>query len=172
MKNSPRGPRVLSRELLLWIPHACDLSSSDFLSPYHEAAERVRTEGRADCDVRSIATASDQYSADAWDVVAGVKGVPVAADVGFEPGCEIHRCVRDRHADIAQITGAVSRRDVHAATEGDGEVGIVPADAGAIAVSFPGRPSGTRVFIAEGNVLVNIIADGLDPPPAERSFPE
>src|SRR6266403_3348455 len=148
------------------------LSSSDFLSPYREAVERVRTKGRADCDVRRIATASDQYSADAWDVVARVKRVPLAADIGFEPGCEIHRCVRDRHADIAQITGAVSRRDVHAATEGDREVSIVPADAGAIAEGFPSRPAGTRMFIAEGNVLVNEVADGLDATPAERRLPE
>src|SRR6201993_2699650 len=142
------------------------LYRSDFLGNYGETAERVRAEGRGNCDVCRIAPAGDQHAADAWDVVARIKSVPLAADIGFEPGCEIHRRVRDRHADIAQIARAVSRRDVHAATEGDGEVGIVPADAGAIAVSFPGRPGGARVLIAEGNVLVNVIADGLDPAPA------
>jgi hypothetical protein len=58
------------------------------------------------------------------------------------------------------------------ATEGDREVSIVPAYAGAIAEGFPSRPAGTRMFIAEGNVLVNEVADGLDATPAERRLPE
>src|SRR3984893_3393802 len=144
----------------------------DFLGHHSKAAQSVRAECRSNCNIRRIAAAGDQHAADAGDVVARIKGVPGATEVGFEPGCEIHRRVRDRHADIAKITRAVSRRDVHAATEGDSEVSIVPADAGAIAVSLPGRPGGARVFIAEGNVLVNKIADRLDPAPAGRSFPE
>jgi hypothetical protein len=51
-------------------------------------------------------------------------------------------------------------------------VRIVPADAGAIAISFPRRPGGARVFVAEGNVLVNVVADGLNPAQGERDFPE
>ena len=39
---------------------------------------------------------------------------------------------------------------------------IIPADAGAIAEGFPSRPAGAGVFVAEGDVLVNVIADGLD----------
>src|SRR5271155_4002523 len=145
---------------------------SNFLRHYCETAERVRTKCRADCDVGRIATAGDQHPPDARDVVARIKGVPLATDIGFEPGCEIHRRIRDWYADIAQIARAVSRRDVHAATEGHGEGRIVPADAGAIAISFPRRPGGARVFVAEGNVLVNVIANGLDAGPAERRIAE
>src|SRR5215831_14745904 len=143
-----------------------------FLSQYTEGAEGIRTEGRADRDIRGVATASDQYPADTWNVVARIKGVPFAADIGFEPGCEIHWRVGDRHADIAQITGAVACRDIHAAAEGYGEVRIIAADASAIAVGFPGRPAWARVFIPEGNVLVNEVADGLDAPPTDRRLPE
>ena len=49
---------------------------------------------------------------------------------------------------------------------------IVPAHAGTIAVSFPGGPACPRVLIAEGNVLVNEVADGLNPSPAERRSSE
>ena len=111
-------------------------------------------------------------AADAGYVVARIKGVPRAADIGFEPGRKIHRRIRDSDANIAQITGAVPRRDVHAATERDCQVSEVPADAGAIAIRLPRRPGGACVFVAEGNVLVSVIADGLDPAPAGWGFPE
>src|SRR5271155_3246754 len=142
------------------------------LGHYGEAAERIRTESRADRDVRGIAPAGDQHAADPGDVVACIKGVPLATEIGFEPGCEVHRRVRDRDADIAKIARAVARRDVHAAAEGDSEVRIVSADAGAIAVGFPRRPGVARMFVAEGNVVVNVIAYGLHTGPAERGFLE
>ena len=74
------------------------------------------------------------------------KGVPLAREIGFEPGCEIHR--RDR------------------------EVRIIPANAGAIAEGFPGRPAGAGVFVAEGDVPVYVVADGRDAAPAERRLSE
>ena len=64
-------------------------------------------------------------------------------------------------ADELTSRARLSRRDVHTAAESDCEVSIVPADARAIAVGFPGRPASARVFIPEGNVLVNVVADGL-----------
>jgi hypothetical protein len=36
----------------------------------------------------AIATAGDQHPADARDVVARVEDVPLATEIGFEPGCE------------------------------------------------------------------------------------
>ncbi len=45
---------------------------------------------------------------------------------------------------IAKIAGAIPRRDIHAATEGDGERGIVLAHAGAVAVGLP-KPFGLPV---------------------------
>ena len=68
--------------------------------------------------------------------------------------------------------GAVTRRDVYAATQRDREVRIIAADAGAIAEGFPGRPTVACVFVAEGDVLGNVVADGLDAAPAEWRLPE
>jgi hypothetical protein len=126
----------------------------DFFGPCREAAERVPTKARADRDVRRVATPGDQHPADAWDVVAHVKGVPFAAEISFEPGCKIHRRIPSLHADIAEITGAVTRWDVHATTQRDREVRIIPANAGVIAEGFPSRRAGAGVFVAEGDVLV------------------
>ena len=80
--------------------------------------------------------AGDQHASDARDIVASVEGIPVAVKVGLKPGCEIQRAIRRRHADIAQVTGAVTRGDIHTATEGDGEVRVIVADAR----SSPGKP--------------------------------
>ena len=49
----------------------------------------------------------------------------MAVKVGLEPGGEIHRAIGRRHADVAQVTGAVTCGDVHTATEGDGEQGVI-----------------------------------------------
>jgi hypothetical protein len=56
-----------------------------------EAADRVRSEGCGDGDIRGIATAGHQNTADARDIVARIKDIPLAAEIGFEPGCKIHR---------------------------------------------------------------------------------
>ena len=56
----------------------------DFLGPYPEAGERVRTKSRGDGDVSCIAPTSDQHPADARDVVARIKSVPLATDIGLE----------------------------------------------------------------------------------------
>ena len=49
------------------------------------------------------------------------------------------RAVRRRHADVAEIAGAVARRNVHAATERDGEVRVVAAHAGPVVDRPPMR---------------------------------
>ena len=51
-------------------------------------------------------------------------------------------------------------------------MGKVPADAGTIAVSLPCGPACPRVLVTEDNVLMNEIADGLNPAPAKRRIPE
>jgi hypothetical protein len=48
----------------------------------------------------------------------------------------------------------------------------IAADAGAIAVGFLSRSACASVFIAEGYVLVNVVANGLDAAPTERCLPE
>src|SRR5581483_6483243 len=99
-----------------------------FIGPHPERLERIGAEGRADGDVGGIAAACDQDAPDARLVVARIEGVPGAAEIGFEPAGEVHGRIGRRHADVAQVAGAVPRRNVHAAAQGNGQVGVVPAD--------------------------------------------
>src|SRR6202011_465625 len=67
--------------------------------------------------------------ADARGVVARVEGMPLAAEEHLEPGGEVHRRVVGWHTDVAEVPGAVARGDVHAATEGNGKMREITADA-------------------------------------------
>ena len=68
---------------------------------------------------------------------------------------------RRRRSDIAQIAGAVARRNIHAAAEGDGEMRVVAADAGPFVESLRGAAGGAGVLVVEGNMVMNVIADCL-----------
>ena len=78
-------------------------------------------------------------------VVARVERPPAALQVGLEPGAEIHRRGRQRHADVAEIAGGIPRRDVQGAAEGDGEVLEVAADADALGEDVERRAGGPRL---------------------------
>ena len=53
--------------------------------------------------------------------------IPAVAEIGLEPGAEVHRRGVGRHADVAEIAGAIARRNVHAAAQRHGEMGEVAA---------------------------------------------
>ena len=91
-----------------------------------------------------------------------------AAQIDLEPAGEIHRRIHRRYADIAQIAGAVARRDIHAAAERDRQMGEVPTHAGALLIGFPGGLGRTRVLVAEGEVVVDEVADRLHASPSGR----
>jgi hypothetical protein len=74
--------------------------------------------------------------------------------------------------DVAEITGAVARRNVQATTKCDGEIGVIAANAAALAEPFPGRSCGAGMLIAERNMIVREVADGPDPPPTHKRFRE
>src|ERR1039458_10838950 len=65
--------------------------------------------------------------------------------------------------DALPISGAVSRRDVHAAAEGDGEMRVVAADALPFVESFRGATGGAGILVVKGNMVMDVIADGLHP---------
>ena len=77
-----------------------------------------------------------------------------------------------RHADITEVAGAVARRDIHAATKGDREVGEVAADAGAVEEAAIGRSQRVSVLIVEGDVIVHEVDDRLYPAPPGDDIPE
>ncbi len=104
--------------------------------------------------------------------MAGVHRVPVAAEIDLEPGAEIHRRRVRRHADIAEIAGAVARRDVHAAAKRDREMGEVAADAGPVGVAAMRGAQQVGVHVVEADMAVDEIEDRLDARPAGRRCPK
>ena len=105
-------------------------------------------------------------------IVARVHRVPTPIEKHVKPGIEIHRCWVWRHADVAEISVAVARRNVHAAAERDREMREVAAHADALGVGFIGRARRTRALIAERDVAVDEIADRLHPRPARGRMAE
>src|ERR1019366_2289810 len=94
-----------------------------------------------------------QDGADARHIVARVEYVPAAANPGLEPRREIAHAEGRCRSDVAQVAGAVSRRNIHAAAEGDGKVRVVAADAGPFVESLRGAAGGAGVLIVEGNMV-------------------
>ena len=144
----------------------------DLVGPHLEADQRVRPEGLGDRNVGGVAPLRDQDAADPRHVVARIEHLPVAADIGLEPAGEIAGGPRLRRADVAEIAGAIARRNVHAAAERDGEMGVVAADALALVVGFPRGLGGARMLVAERDVTMDVIADRLHPRPARRRILE
>src|SRR5271157_3720585 len=94
--------------------------------------------------------------------------MPFAAEKRLEPGAEIHRRWVRRHADVAEISVAVARRDVHAAAERDRKMREIAAYAAAFGIGFIRGARRTGALVAEGDVAVDEIADRLHPRPARR----
>src|SRR5260370_6952253 len=86
--------------------------------------------------------------------------------MGFEPAGEIHRAVDRWNADVAQVSGAVPRGDIHAAAEGNRKVGVVTAHAVAFVERLAGRLGRSCILVAERDVSMDVVADRLDARPA------
>ena len=134
--------------------------------------ERARAERGHDRNVGGIAPACHQDAADARFVVARIECVPVLAEINFEPGAEIHCGFVERYADIAEIAGTVSRRNVHAAAQRDREVSEVPAHAASLGMGIPRRLCRAGMGVAEGDAIVDIVADRLHQRPTLRNLRE
>src|SRR5437763_7579539 len=93
--------------------------------------------------------------------------MPAIAEENLDPGAEILRRVRRRQADIADIAGAIARRDVEAAAADEREMRIVAADAAPLLESLRGRARRPRVLVTEANVIMHVAADRLHARPAE-----
>src|ERR1700734_305272 len=94
--------------------------------------------------------------------------MPLPAKKHLEPGGEIHRSVLCGHADVAEVPGAVARRDVHAPTEGDGKMRVIAADAGPVVKRFQRCACHARVLVAEREMSMNVVADCLNAGPSRR----
>ncbi len=105
-------------------------------------------------------------------IVARIEGPPTAAQISLEPRAEIHRAGSRRDPDVSQVSGSITRRNVQAAAEGNGEVLEVAADAVAFVVNIQrglGRP---REMVAKCDVSLHPVADGLHLRPPRRQMSE
>ena len=149
-----RANRV-GRFALLTRTGAHDLTSCDLICPNLEADQRVRSECMGDGNIRGITPLRDQDAANSRHVVSRIEGMPTAADIGLEPAGKIARRPRLWCSDVAEIAGAITRRNVHAAAQGDGEMRVVAAHALAFIENFPRRHGGASVLIAESDMAVH-----------------
>ena len=144
----------------------------EFVGDDRELGERALTKSGADRDIGGIAPAGHKDPANSRLIVPRVEGVPARAEIDFKPGAEIHwRRVR-RDADIAKVAGAISRRDVHAPTQGNGQMRKIPANTASFLVSLPRCFSWSGVLVSENDVLMNKIYDRLHSRPTRRNGAE
>jgi hypothetical protein len=139
------------------------------VGPNLETDECVRSEGGRDRHIQRIPAPRHQYPPDPWLVIARVESVPAPSEIGLEPGRKVHRIVNRRYSDIAEITSAIARRDVHRSTQCNCKMGEIAADAPSLIECFPGRSGIARILIAERDVIVHEIADCLHSAPTRRS---
>jgi len=138
-----------------------DLAIWNLISPDPKALQCVGSKRRRNGDIAGITASRHQDATPAGYIVARVEGVPAAADPCLEPGSEVANVVRRGHSEIAQVAGAVSRRDIQAAAEGDSKMHVVAADPGSCVIGLHCAAGCTGVLVVEGNVIMNIIADRL-----------
>src|SRR6266496_579999 len=139
----------------------------DFLSVNDETLEDIRAERSGNRDIGSVTAARDEDTSNARNEVPRVERIPAASEERLEPRREVHRFRRRRHADVAQIAGAVSRWDVHAAAERHGEVSVIAAHAGPLVVRLRCRFGGSRELVSELEVPMDEGTDRLHSRPAE-----
>src|SRR5215204_7186981 len=82
-----------------------------------EADQGVRPERQGQGNIGSVSPARDQNPTDPRVVVARVKGEPPPPEKHLDPGREIHRRIGRREPDVADVTCAVSGRDIQAAAK-------------------------------------------------------
>src|SRR6476620_7352174 len=115
----------------------CKPAGSDLIGPNFKTDQGIGPKRLCDRDVSSVTSLSNQYTSNPWNVVTRIECVPTPANVGFEPASEIPWGIWGRHADIAQIAGAVSGRNVHAAAECNGQMRVVATNALALVEHVP-----------------------------------
>ena len=153
-------------------PAAASQLRQPLVGPHLERLEDVWAERVDQRHVGGVPPAGDDDAADAQLIVARIERVPAVLQVHLDPGAEVHGRRILRHADIAQIAVDVARRDVEAAAQGDHQVREVAAHALLLHVGFQRRARGARVRVAEGQVVVDEVADRLHARPARLDAAE
>jgi hypothetical protein len=93
--------------------------------------------------------------------VACIKDESSPAEEDFEPRAEIHRIRVGRHANIAQIAGAIASRDIHAAAQRHSEMREVATYTYSLVKSIERGSIIASVSISKRKVAMDKVADRL-----------
>jgi len=139
--------------------------SGQFIRPDLEFRQSVFPECLGQRHIGGIAAARDQNSRKPRFVVARVEHMPFTSEKDLHPCGEVSRRMRERLTNVAQISGAVTCRNIHAATQGDSEMGKVAADALLLGHCLRCGARRFRLHVVEADMSVHEIADRLDAGP-------
>src|SRR4029077_20595055 len=103
-------------------------SRPSLFRPDPEARQGVGPKGCLKRDIGCVTAARNGDASNARHVMARIEGKPAPIEKDFEPSVIIHWSRVRRHAYVAQKPIDVTRRDVHAAAESDGEMGEIAAN--------------------------------------------
>ena len=144
----------------------------DFIGPDFKALQSILAEGGGDGDIGRVAASRDEHSSNPGHIVPWIERVPGATEIDFNPRCKIHHAVRRQRPHVAQVSGAVPRRNIHAAAESNSQVREVATDAHTLVERLPSCPRGARFLIVERDMVVDKIADRLNARPSRRGLTE
>ena len=147
-------------------PFDCGWLAMYLLGHDLEPGERSGSESGRNGHISRVPPPRDDNPANPRPIVPCIQRIPTSTEENFKPRAEIHRFWIYRHPDIAQIAGAIARRDIHTPTERNGEVSKVPANADALFMGFPRGPIILGVTVAKLDAIVGVLANGLSPRPA------
>ena len=99
-------------------------------------------------------------------IVTRIKRVPTTVQKNLEPRAEVHGRRIAGHPDVAKVSGAVSRRNIHAAAERDRQMSEVATDTYPFLVALGRCPVTSGMVVSECDANMNVIADCLNPLPA------
>src|SRR2546421_4666322 len=132
--------------------------SRHFVTDDEELLEGSLAEVCGQGNIRGVAPPGHNDPTDARNIVSRIECVPAVAEIDFEPAAEIHR--KDQwHADVSHVAGNIAGRNVHAATERNGEMTEIAADAMGIVVNVEGGFERIGEVITKGDVIVDPIAN-------------
>jgi CoA-transferase family III len=150
-----------------WRERRSDLGVENLVGPHPERLQLMRSERVDQRDVGGVAAPRDDDAADAANIVARIERAPLAIEEHFHPGAEIHR-VDDGHADVAKMAIDVTRGNVEATAESDGEMGEIATDADPLVERLERSASRSGLLIIELDMAVHEVANRLHASPSWR----
>ncbi len=88
--------------------------SVDCIRPDADTRERAGAILGDDGDIQGVASAADRNPSNARFIVSRIKRVPLPAQIGLEPGMEVHGYIRRLNADVWKVAEDVACGNIEA----------------------------------------------------------